>query len=76
MEKSEDMSLEELNRRVSIHLKKINLMVSRNQISQEDQKHIRVYSYPIAKRQWKLPPELDHLEAIYAATNPDDFCQK
>lgn len=70
---SDEMSHEELNRRVSIHVKKINLMLKRGQIQNQDLKHIRLASYPIARRQWKLPPELAHLEDIYAATNPDDF---
>jgi len=72
---SDEMSLEELNRRVTIHVMKINLMLRRNQISSEDLKHIHLASYPIAKRQWKLPPELAHLEEIYAATNPHDFVE-
>lgn len=68
-----ELSLEELNQLVSIHVKKINLMLHRNQISSEDLKYIRLASYPIAKRQWKLPPELAHLEEIYDATNPADY---
>lgn len=70
---SEEISLEELNCRVSIYVKKINLMLKRNQIQNQDLKYIRLASYPIAKRQWKLPPELAHLEEIYAATDPEDF---
>ncbi|MBI4996561.1 MAG: hypothetical protein HZC22_06610 [Rhodocyclales bacterium] len=70
-----EMSLEELNRRVSIHIRKIHLMLARKQISSDDTRHIRLASYPIAKRQWKLPPELAHLETIYAATNPDEFVE-
>lgn len=73
MESNNDLSLDELNRRVRIHVAKINLMLKRNQISSDDLKHIRLASYPISKRQWKLPPELAHLEQIYAATDPADY---
>lgn len=70
---ADELTLDELNQRASIYCKKINLMLGRGQISNADLKYIRLYSYPIAKRQWKLPPELVHLEDIYAATDIADF---
>lgn len=70
---NEPMSMDELNRRVSLYVRKIHLMHMRNQISAEDLNYIRLASYPIARRQWQLPVELAHLEAIYAATDPNDI---
>lgn len=69
----EPMSMEELNRRVSLRVRKIYLMLNRNQIPAEGLKYIRLASYPIARRQWRLPAELAHLEPIYAATDGNDL---